>query len=149
MAGSLAYDPTVGICSNWKMDHDWQNYIDASDMLLEKSDSRLMECAMLCGRISICYSFFHHPTMRTCLVTQSYKRGLPFNRFPQLGWNYYTQPQLCNGDYEYNQTLGLCYKLYEDYTDYEGAMTTCEKDGAKLLIINTPAELQHFTMRIG
>ncbi|KAL3888397.1 hypothetical protein ACJMK2_000765, partial [Sinanodonta woodiana] len=140
---------TVGMCSNWKMDPDWENYIGASDMMLKKSDTRLMECAMHCGRYSICYSFFHHPTMKTCLMTQSYKRGLPFEQTPPHGWNYYTQPQQCNGDYEYNQTLGLCYKLDEDYTEYDGAMKSCESDGAKLLIINTPAELKHFTMIIG
>ncbi|KAL3888393.1 hypothetical protein ACJMK2_000761, partial [Sinanodonta woodiana] len=149
LAGSHALDTSSSVSSNWKMDHDWENYIESSIILWEKNDCRLFECASRCSQDPLCISFFHHPSMNTCMGSQTYKRGLPANQTTQQGWKYYTQPHHCVEDYVYNQTLGLCYKLYEQYMQYHEAMVLCERDGAKLVIINNAAELQHFTRVTG
>ncbi|KAL3888394.1 hypothetical protein ACJMK2_000762, partial [Sinanodonta woodiana] len=57
--------------------------------------------------------------------------------------------QHCVGDYAYNNNLGLCYKLYDTELEYLEARLFCERDRAKLVIINTPAELQYFAGILG
>ncbi|KAL3888395.1 hypothetical protein ACJMK2_000763, partial [Sinanodonta woodiana] len=148
IVGSHALDTSTGVCGGWKMDHDWENYIDESTISWQKHGCRLIECAMHCSRDPLCFSFFYHTSLKTCLGSQSFKRCLPANWLTQHGWNYYTQPQHCAEDYVYNQTLGLCYKWYHINMDYQQAMALCESDRAKLLIINNPEELQHFAWTV-
>ncbi|KAK3598698.1 hypothetical protein CHS0354_003255 [Potamilus streckersoni] len=53
-----------------------------------------------------------------------------------------TEPQQCDGGYIYNQSLGICYRVYAKDVSCNTAMASCEKDGAKLIIINNAAELE-------
>ncbi|KAL3888086.1 hypothetical protein ACJMK2_000542 [Sinanodonta woodiana] len=126
-------------CSTWNPDLDSVNNLNASVVLWERNDY-LIDCAIGCDRARSCRSFFHNPTNETCLASSSYKRGLPTDKAGQQGWNYYTKKQYCDQGYSFNQTLGLCYKLYSISKDCDNAMISCEADGAKLLTIRNEAE---------
>ncbi|KAL3888753.1 hypothetical protein ACJMK2_001113, partial [Sinanodonta woodiana] len=144
MAGVLAQDSSI--CSSWESDDDSANNLDQSIILWEKNERPFIDCALYCGMDSSCRSFFYNPSLNKCLGSQSYKRGFPDNQAVQQGWNYYTRPQHCDGDYIYNQTLKMCYKFHnETRANCSEAMDVCEREEAKLLILSNDNQLLYFS----
>ncbi|KAL3889365.1 hypothetical protein ACJMK2_001709 [Sinanodonta woodiana] len=126
------------------LDHDFENNLDQSQLLWDKQGiSSLLACGSLCNPDPSCRSFFYHPSLKKCLGSQSYKRGLPSGQSVQQGWNYYTKSQQCDGDYIFNKTIGLCFKIYPETKPYLEAMAACEAEGAKLIIIRNQMEYDH------
>ncbi|KAL3888754.1 hypothetical protein ACJMK2_001114 [Sinanodonta woodiana] len=89
MTGLLAQDSSI--CSSWESDLDYENNLDQSIILWEKTERPFIDCALYCGMDRSCRSFFYHSSLEKCLGSQSYKRGLPDNEAVQQGWNYYTR----------------------------------------------------------
>ncbi|KAL3889194.1 hypothetical protein ACJMK2_001542 [Sinanodonta woodiana] len=125
-------------------DNDFENNLDTSQLLWDKNGiSSLLTCGSLCNSNPSCRAFFYHPSLKKCLGSQSYKRGLPSGQSVQQGWKYYTKAQQCDGDYTFNKTLGLCFKIHPETKTYQEAMDACEAEGAKLIIIRNDAEYVH------
>ncbi|KAL3888468.1 hypothetical protein ACJMK2_000835 [Sinanodonta woodiana] len=136
-----SFAQSVSTCSTWNQDLDSENNLDTSVTLWEKNDCPLIDCAIRCNQDPSCQSYFHSPSLQICLGTQSYKRGLPSSKTIDQGWQYYTKKQYCDGDYIFNQTLGLCYKLHLEGKTFNDAMTACDAEGAKLLVLRNDNEL--------
>ncbi|KAL3889195.1 hypothetical protein ACJMK2_001646 [Sinanodonta woodiana] len=125
----------------WMLDNDFENNLDKSQLLWDKDCiPSLLTCGSLCNSNPSCRAFFYHPSLKKCIGSQSYKRGLPSGQSMQLGWNYYTRSQECDGDYTFNKTLGLCFKIHPETKTYQEAMNACEAEGAKLIIIRNEIE---------
>ncbi|KAL3888464.1 hypothetical protein ACJMK2_000831 [Sinanodonta woodiana] len=144
----VLFSVTVGVyaqassrCSTWDEDLDYVNNLDTSVSLWEKNDCPLIDCAIRCNQDPSCLSYFHSPSLQICLGTQSYKRGLPSSKTIDQGWQYYTKREYCDGDYIFNQTLGLCYKLHVESKTFNDAMTACEAEGAKMMIVRNQNEM--------
>ncbi|KAL3889197.1 hypothetical protein ACJMK2_001642 [Sinanodonta woodiana] len=130
--------------NKWMLDHDFENNLDTSQLLWDKEGiPSLLHCGSLCNSNTSCRSFFYHPSLMKCLGSQSYKRGLPSGQSMQLGWKYYTKSQQCDGNYTFNKTLELCFKIHPETKTYEEAMKTCEAEGAKLIIIRNKMEFDY------
>ncbi|KAK3590382.1 hypothetical protein CHS0354_035870 [Potamilus streckersoni] len=138
----------VSKCSTWIQDNDSEINLDTSVTLWKKMDSSFIDCALLYNQDQSCVSFFYHPSLQLCLGTQSYKRGLPSSETVQQGWKYYTKPQHCDGDYVFNQPLGLCYKFHVENKTFNDAMTACEAEGAKMLVLRNQNELNFISTGI-
>ncbi|KAL3888089.1 hypothetical protein ACJMK2_000470 [Sinanodonta woodiana] len=139
---SLCVDILKSNYSIWEQDLDSVTNLDASVSLWERQNCPKLYCALSCHRDSSCWSFFHHSSLGKCLASSSYKRGLPTDKAGQQGWTYYNRKQYCDEDYIFNQTLGLCYKLYSISETFDNAMITCEAEGAKLMTIRNDAEFR-------
>ncbi|KAL3888497.1 hypothetical protein ACJMK2_000864 [Sinanodonta woodiana] len=137
--GSFSQD--VSTCSTWVQDLDSENNLDTSVTLWEKNDCPLIDCALRCNQDPSCLSYFYSPTLQICIGTQSYKRGLPSSKTIDQGWQYYTKQQYCDGDYVYELSLGLCYKLHVEGKNFNDAMTACEAEGAKMMALRNQNEL--------
>ncbi|KAL3889367.1 hypothetical protein ACJMK2_001711 [Sinanodonta woodiana] len=138
----ISYISASDVTIKWMLDHDFENNLDTSQLLWNQdSIPSLLTCGSLCNSNSSCRSFFYHPSLKICMGSQSYKRGLPSGQPVELGWKYYTKSQKCDGDYTFNKTLGLCFKIHPEAKPYQEAMTACEAEGAKLIIIRNEMEL--------
>ncbi|KAL3888072.1 hypothetical protein ACJMK2_000454 [Sinanodonta woodiana] len=142
IGNSLSVDVLQSSCSTWEQDLDSVNNLDPSVPLWERNDCPFIDCAILCDRDPSCKSFFHFSSLEKCLASSSFKRGLPTDKAGQQGWIYFTKKQHCGEGYIFNQSLGLCYKLYSISQSFNNAMITCEKDGAKLMTIRNEAEFR-------
>ncbi|KAL3888463.1 hypothetical protein ACJMK2_000830 [Sinanodonta woodiana] len=138
---SLTVGFSAQAVSTWNQDLDSENNLDTSVTLWEKNDCPLIDCAMRCNQDPSCESYFHSPSLQICLGTQSYKRGLPSSKTIDQGLLYYTKKQYCDGDYIFNPTLDLCYKLHVENKIFNDAMTACETEGAKILVLRNQNEM--------
>ncbi|KAL3888598.1 hypothetical protein ACJMK2_000963 [Sinanodonta woodiana] len=135
----------ASLCSKWNSDNSSESNIDSSVVSWERNECSLIDGAMFCVRDPLCRSFFHHASLKKCLGSQSYKRGLPASHATQKGGEYFTQSLDCDEGYIYNQSLGVCYKYHAEHRTYTKAMAVSETESAKLLIIMNEAEFKHFS----
>ncbi|KAL3889362.1 hypothetical protein ACJMK2_001706 [Sinanodonta woodiana] len=139
----ISYVSASDVSNKWMLDHDFENNLDTSDLLWDTDGiSSLLVCGGLCNSNPSCRSFFYHSSLKKCLGSQSYKRGLPSGQSVQQGWKYYTKSQQCDGDYIFNKTMGLCFKIHPETKPYLEAMDACEAEGAKLIIIRNDMEYE-------
>ncbi|KAL3889363.1 hypothetical protein ACJMK2_001707 [Sinanodonta woodiana] len=137
----VSYIAASDVSNKWMLDHDFENNLDTSQLLWNKDGiPSLLACGSLCNSNPSCRAFFYHPSLKKCMGSQSYKRGLPSGQSVQQGWNYYTKSQQCDGNYIVNKTLGLCFKIHPETKTYQEAMNACEADESKLIIIRNEEE---------
>ncbi|KAK3606689.1 hypothetical protein CHS0354_014760 [Potamilus streckersoni] len=135
--------PSTISSTKWELDNDFENNLDTSDLLWEKDEISMLTCASLCTQKQSCLSFFYNLSLKKCLGSKSFKRGLPANQAKHQEWKYYTRPQQCDRGYAYNKTLGLCYKIFFEFMNRSDSMVKCESEGAKLIIIENAIEFKH------
>ncbi|KAL3889567.1 hypothetical protein ACJMK2_001905 [Sinanodonta woodiana] len=126
---------------NWKQDTINYNNIHTSDLISNVFGIDLLECMRQCDDSQkTCLSFFYDNHTSQCLLSSSFRRGLPQHLQSSEGLVYYTAPStLCDMGYV-NVSLGgsyFCIKSYSESTTFNEAMQQCESEKAKLLVITT------------
>ncbi|KAL3889572.1 hypothetical protein ACJMK2_001910 [Sinanodonta woodiana] len=130
---------------NWRQDTVYYNSIFTSDLIRNVTDIDLLECMRQCDdTLTTCLSFFYDNKTSQCLLSSSFRRGLPQNVQSSKGFVYYTAPSNeCDMGYM-NVSLGgsyFCIKSYSILKLFYEAMSLCESEKAKLLVITTEDQI--------
>ncbi|KAL3889573.1 hypothetical protein ACJMK2_001911 [Sinanodonta woodiana] len=126
---------------NWKQDQIYYNNMHTSDLISTVTGIDLLECMRQCDdNWNNCLSFFYDNNTSQCVLSSSFRRGLPQSLQSSEGLVYYTAPSnSCDMGY-INVSLGgsyFCIKSYSVMKPFNDAMRQCELDLAKLLVITT------------
>ncbi|KAL3889584.1 hypothetical protein ACJMK2_001921 [Sinanodonta woodiana] len=135
------------ICAkqNWTQDTIHVNNIQESIEISNKIGIDLLACMHQCDeKVNICLSFFYDNRTNHCILSSSFRRGLPQGYTTSNGFVYYTAPSVsCDMGY-INVTLSgsyFCIKLYVNGGKFDQAMTKCESEKAKLLVATTQTQI--------
>ncbi|KAL3889580.1 hypothetical protein ACJMK2_001917 [Sinanodonta woodiana] len=126
---------------NWKQDIVYYNSMHTSVLISDVTGIDFLECMQQCDVIqNICLSFFYDSYTSQCLLSSSFRRGLPQNSQSSETFVYYTAPStLCDMGYRNVILAGstFCIKPYSSLQPFNDAMEICESDKAKLIIITS------------
>ncbi|KAK3611938.1 hypothetical protein CHS0354_014013 [Potamilus streckersoni] len=169
--GNWTSSDLVCVKQNWTLDTIYPNNIHNSDVISNKSGIDLLACMQQCDDKANCLSFFYDNHTGHCVLSSSFRRGLPqgFQFSDELFYytgkyqiiviqtvSSITQASLrsfsyrriapsatCDMNYR-NVTLNgsyFCVKYYSDLLVFNVAMKICESEKAKLLVITTQAQI--------
>ncbi|KAL3889566.1 hypothetical protein ACJMK2_001904 [Sinanodonta woodiana] len=126
---------------NWMQDIVYYNSMHTSVLISDVIGIDFLECMQQCDVIqNICLSFFYDSYTSQCLLSSSFRRGLPQNSQSSETFVYYTAPStLCDMGYRNVILAGstFCIKPYSSLQPFNNAMEICESDKAKLIIITS------------
>ncbi|KAL3889560.1 hypothetical protein ACJMK2_001898 [Sinanodonta woodiana] len=130
---------------NWLKDTIYLNNIQQSIEISNETGINMLACMLQCDeKMNICLSFFYDNRTNHCILSSSFRRGLPQGYTTSNGFVYYTAPSTsCDMGYS-NVNLGgsyFCIKLHRATQTFNEGMKICESEKAKLLIVTTEAQI--------
>ncbi|KAL3879419.1 hypothetical protein ACJMK2_031717 [Sinanodonta woodiana] len=130
--GSWTSTHFICVKQNWTEEIIYPFNIHKSVIIGAENETDLLACMQTCDNHPNCLSFFYYNNTNECVLSSSFRRGLPDGFLSAHGLVYYI------GNIG-NSTL--CIKLHEYGTQFNESMTICESEKAKVLVVTTSDEI--------
>ncbi|KAL3889723.1 hypothetical protein ACJMK2_002052, partial [Sinanodonta woodiana] len=143
----------ICVTQNWIKDTIYPKNIHRSDVISNVPGIDFWECMQQCDdKRTECLSFFYDNLNNHCVLSSSFKRGLPqgFQISDELV--YYTAPSTeCDMEYKYVLLGGtyLCIKFHSERKGFNEAMKICESEKSKLLVVTKDVQISELNTFIG
>ncbi|KAL3889796.1 hypothetical protein ACJMK2_002124, partial [Sinanodonta woodiana] len=143
----------ICVTQNWAQDTVYTKNIHRSAVINRVPGTDLWECMRQCDdKLTKCLSFFYDSLNNNCVLSSSFKRGLPQGFQISDEFVYYTAPSTeCDMAYNYVLLGGtyLCIKFHSEINDFNEAMKICESEKSKLLVVTKEVQIDELNPFIG